>query len=246
MRARVICSFAATSLLLLSIGFGAHAGRPDIGGGSNRVQTPYKYGSAVTLKDVTTVKSIASKSRTITDVVKAGTHITETGENVALMYVRGDAATGTPLYQIAGTTDSGAKQSIDFSEIESFVVSKDESNASTVLIDVQQFPAISAAELLEKKPTYTDLTQFYSRKIRLKINTAGPRGTVLALVVKNPPAKGYKVAAQVSDLAGNSQVKLGYGVFSFQSLPLPAIWWATESVTSDSKYPYRVKVRARR
>ncbi|HET6670520.1 MAG TPA: hypothetical protein VFH15_09830 [Pyrinomonadaceae bacterium] len=244
MRAKVICKWGATLLVVLGTGFGIFAHR-DIGGGSGRVKTPYTPNHPATVSDVTKVKFFASKTRTINDVVIAGTHVTKGGQSVALMFVKGNAATGIPLHKIEGTQESGANVVIDLSEVESLVVSKDESNASRVVVEVTQFPAITPTDLIEKKPSYTDLRKNYTRNVRLHVKTYGPGGRFLCLVAKSPPSAGYRVVARFSDLATGSKVNLGYGTFEWQTLLLPAIWWATGSVTSDQAYPFRVHVRSR-
>jgi hypothetical protein len=243
MKAKVICEVAATLVVvIIALGVFAHA---DIGGGSGKVKTPYSPRNPASLADVTKVKSFASTTRTLNDVVSEGTHVTRGGQNVGLMYVKGTTPAGTPLYKLEGTADGGAKIAVDFNEIDSFVVVGEGRDATSITVEVTQFPAITPAELLEKKPSYTDLKNNYTKTVRLHLKTKGPGGKDLCLVAKNPPAKDYGVVAKLSELAANSKVELGYGAFPWGTLSLPAIWWATESVTADKKYPYRVTVLAR-
>jgi hypothetical protein len=243
MKAKVICEFGAPLLVVvISLGVLAYA---DIGGGPGKVKTPYSPRNPASLEDVTKVKSFASTTRTLTDVVSEGTHVTKGGQNVGLMYVKGAVPAGTPLYKLEGTNDSGAKVTVDFNEIGSFVVTSDGSDATSVVVEVTQFPAITPAELIAKKPSYTDLKKDYTRTVRVRVKTKGAAGKVLCLVAKNPPAKGYGVVARLTDLPANSKVELGYGAFPWGTLSLPAIWWATESVTADKNYPFRVTVLAR-
>src|SRR5262245_30713974 len=238
MKAKVICEFGATLVVVvIALGVFAYA---DIGGGSGKVKTPYSPGNPATLADVTKVKSFSSTTRILNDVVSEGTHVTKGGQNVGLLYVKGATVTGTPQYKFEGTDEGGAKVSVDFSEVASFVVSNEGRDATSLTVEVMQFPAINPAELLEKKPSYTDLKNNYTRTVRLRIKTAGSAGKVLCLVAMNPPAKGYAIVARLSDLPANSKVELGYGAFPWGTLSLPAIWWATESVTADKDYPYRV------
>src|SRR6266700_3342836 len=146
MRLKAICRASFTVLAVLTTVCGIFAG-PDIGGGSGRIMTPYK--GAIKLADVATVKQFASKSRTATDVVIAGTHTTGGGGNLALMFASdGNSPVGAPMFSFQGINDAGKSATIDFSEIQSFLVSSDGKDATLAQVEVIQFPAISPADLL--------------------------------------------------------------------------------------------------
>jgi hypothetical protein len=235
MRLKVICRAFAPVFAVLTAVIVIFA-CPDIGGGPGRVSTPYK--GEIKLTDVTTVKEFASKSRTVRDLVIAGTHAPGGGVNVALMYANGSSLVGSPMFRIQGTNDAGTNVVIDFSEIRSLLVSADR-GPSSALVEVIQFPAISPADLLQKKPSFTDLEKNYLKDVRLHVKTTGPGGRVLCLVAKEKESGPYRIVAKFSDLATNSKIDFGYGMFLWQTLPLPAIWWAISSVTDDSRYPFR-------
>jgi len=236
MSLRITCrSVPLLSLLLCMSASG------DIGGGSGRVKTPYTPGKPVLVAEVARIKNISTRTRLLRDVPSEGTHVTGAGKDVGLAFVKGEKVAGNPSFIFKGTTEDGAKASIDFSELLSLSVVQRED--VRVLLEVVQFPIITPEELISSKPTYSDLFEHNRKTVRMWVATRSA-GKDLCLVGKDEN-KRYRVIAKINQLSTNTKVDLDYGTFVFGDINLPAIWWATESVTRDTKYPYRVVVKAR-
>ena len=241
---KAICEHCKLSVTIFTLSLVVWASStPDIGGGSGRVKTPYTPGRPVLVSEINQVKKIAAKTRTLRDVPIEGTHVPGAGKDVGLLYLKGARISGNPSFTVNGTLEDGGKASIDFSEIESIEVVQREDQSDRVLVEIVQFPIITAEELLERLPTYSDLLEHNRKTIRLWVN-AQSAGKQLALVGKDETGR-YKLISNLSAIAVNTKVPLDYGTFVQGQINLPSIWWAIESVTSDKKYPYRVVVKAR-
>jgi hypothetical protein len=230
-----------SALLLLTSFLLCVSASDDIGGGSGRVKSPYAPGKPVLVAEIARIKNISTRTRVLRDVPNEGTHVTGGGKDVGLAFVKGENVIGKPSFVFKGTTEDGAKTLIDFSEVHSFSVVQRED--VRVLIEVEQFPIITPEELISRSPTYTDLFDHNRKTLRLWVATKSA-GKDLSLVGKDEN-KRYRVIAKLNQISLNTKVDLDYGTFVFGDLNLPAIWWATESVTRDDKYPYRIFVRAR-
>ena len=241
MSLRNICRRLPSALLLLTSFLLCVSASGDIGGGSGRVKSPYAPGKPVLATEVARIKNISRRTRTLKDVPSEGTHVTGAGKDVGLALVKGENVTGNPSFVFKGATEDGTKTSIDFSEVLSFSVVQRED--SRVLIEIEQFPIITPEQLLSRNPTYTDLFDHNRKTMRLWV-TIKSAGKELSLVGKDPD-KRYRVIARLNQLSMNTKVVLDYGTFVFGDLDLPAIWWATKSVTSDEKYPYKIFVAAK-
>lgn len=247
MSLKIICSL----LLLSSIGFAHTPFRKvvrtpsfvlsrDIGGGSGRIRTPYVPGKPVLAKEMLRIKKISTRTRVVKDVPSEGTHVIRGGKDVGLAFVKGENVTGIPSFVFRGAKEDSVKTSIDLSEVLSFKVVQRED--ARVLIELVQFPAITPEELLSSNPSYSDLSEHNRKTVRLWVSTK-LAGKDLCLVGKDEN-KRYQVIAKLNQISLNTDVDLDYGTFVFGDLNLSAIWWAIESVTRDSKYPYRIMVAA--
>jgi len=229
MSLRIICR----SLLPLLLFVNASA---DVGGGSGHVKSPYVPGKPVLVDEVMRIKKISSRTRLLGDVPSEGTHVTGGGKDVGLAFVKGENVSVTPSFVFKGIMEDGTKNSIDFSEVQSFMVVQRE--GERVLVEVEQFPIIKPADLIAGSPTYSDLFDHNRKIIRMWVNTRSV-GKDLSLVGKDETNK-YRVVAKLNQVSLNTKVCLDYGTFVFGDIKLPAIWWAVESVTRDQKYPYRI------
>ena len=139
-------------LMVLASDFSA---KGDIGGGSGIVITPYIPDKEVKADEVDYVKLISKRNRTIEELRLKGTQITQYGENVGLMYVKDLNISYKPFFEFKGTTETGDKMTIDFSEVKSFTLLKIDNRffaKDRVLLQIIQFPNISPEALLSKEP----------------------------------------------------------------------------------------------
>ena len=139
MSLRIICR----SLLPLLLFVNASA---DVGGGSGHVKSPYVPGKPVLVDEVMRIKKISSRTRLLGDVPSEGTHVTGGGKDVGLAFVKGENVSVTPSFVFKGIMEDGTKNSIDFSEVQSFMVVQRE--GERVLVEVEQFPIIKPADLI--------------------------------------------------------------------------------------------------
>jgi hypothetical protein len=247
MKVKAICSRRQAGGALLLLLLGVTMVRSDIGGGSGKVRTPYKPDAPVRESEVLTVKRASSKTRELKDVGVVSTHIPVSGSEFGLMYLKGNVPVGNPVFEFQGKDESGVVKTVDFAELESFQITKYDSqggDVSRALVEIVQFPVISPGELLQKRPSYTALKEQYTQIVRLWVNTKAPGNKKLCLVGKDFRDR-YRVLTRLSDLPLNATVKPDYGSFRFGQIKSPAIWWAIDSVTKDKKYPYRVYFKKR-
>jgi hypothetical protein len=124
---------------------------------------------------------------------------------------------------------------IDVAEIESVMLV--ERRGNRLILEVKQFPAISAAELAAKKPTYTELRSGYSRTARVEVDAD------LALLGRDWFDDPLELRSLARDLKPNEPVELLPERTRYKQNQIGP-WWAIPSVTADPKYPHKLVAKA--
>jgi hypothetical protein len=252
MRVKVFVYNLIFFVLILSIGLIFPLNK-DIGGGSGKKITPYVPDKEIKLEEVSLIKSICTRSRNIEHLKLKGTNVTKYGNGVGLMYVKGADVNGDPFFILEGKKETdGSIIKIDFSEIKSFSllrVKKRLFSKVRALLEVTIFPTISAEELLALKPSYSELAENYTKKVRLWIPLE-KKGELCLIGKKFSFDTGdeeYKILAKMLDVQLDSEVILGYAPFKMESIGalIFPIWWAIHSVIKDDLYPYKLAFKKR-
>ncbi len=228
------------SLLLLAA-FGAIQG--DTGAGSGRPMTPYAAGDP-TVGEVDQIRELTAKSREIHGAELAGGR-SVSGANIALMYVQ-DEPSSEPFWSFSGKNESGVGVSVSFTEIARLSLVETSGgifSTPAALFEIEVFPAISAKQLMDTKPTYTQLLEFSRHTLRVKVPLRASGKGDLCLVARNDSDEKYRILAKLRDLKPKSEIRLEYGAVEVGGRLKPAIWWATPSVTADKNYPYRYRTK---
>lgn len=223
------------------------AARGDIGGGPGDAITPYVPDKKITWDDIKSIKEESSKARTVADLKVKDTHVTQYGEQVGLMYVVGESVSGEPFFKFSGVSESGDKDAtdIDFSVVRSFSLLRVDERLfrkDRALLEIVKFPNILPEDLLSRRPSYSELEEHYTQRVRLWVALEGEKNGELYLVGKKLYERHiYQVLARLRDIELNSEVILGYGDTRVEGIanPVPTIWWAIDSVIEDESYPYR-------
>ena len=234
---------AVVSLFLILFGT-VFAAKGDIGGGSGIAITPYVPDKEIKIEEIVYVKNFSKKSRSIEELSQKGTRVTQYGEKVGLIYVKDQNVNDEPFFEFKGTTETGAKINIDFSEVKSFTLLRVDNRflgKDRALLQIIQFPYISPEDLLSIKPNYSDLKENYTKSVRLWVTLEGEAGSELCIVgVKLFDEEKYEVLSKLRDIELNSRVILEYGIFEVDSIgQMPSVWWALPSVIQDRDYPYK-------
>ena len=234
-------------LLIMSISWPLPA-IADIGGGSGLPISPYsRYEAEVSESDVIEIKQSASQARKVADLKVQGTHIPRYGKQVGLMYLSNERVLGVPFFEFKGINELGDEIAIDFNIVKSFsliAVEKRWFRKDRAQIEVIIFPIISPKELLETKPSYTELEEKYTKRVRLWVNLEDEGKGELCVVGKSWENK-YEVLSRLRDIEPSAEVFLGYGRIPSGEFRFQPIWWAIDSVVEDSRYPYRLYPAAR-
>ncbi len=224
------------------------AARGDIGGGPGDAITPYVPDRGITVQEIVTSKNSSNGARTVADLKLKGTHVTEYGEQVGLMYVVGESVSGEPFFKFSGVSESGdnGTTDIDFSEVRSFTllrIDKRLFRRNRALLEIVKFPNILPQNLLSQELSYSQLLEGdYTQRVRLWVILEREGNGELCLVGKKLYERDrYQVLARLRDIEPNSEVILGYGDARVEGIanPVPTIWWATHSVIEDERYPYK-------
>lgn len=239
MRASDSCKGLAIALVLLvQCGFTAPHARADAGGGSGRPLTPYNQDEQLTEARVSAVRAEAAMRRSINSGIKIrNTNVEGFGDNVAFMFVKDNAPISPPSFTLTGATQAGEKLEVNLSELASFRILEYEDRwirSDRLLLEVTIFPAISPAELLAKRPTYSELENRYTKSVLIWVEIES-KGAELSLTRRDRFSDKNEVIARLRDVEAGHYVQLDY---SFSAGP-PPIWWAIESVIADAKYPFR-------
>jgi hypothetical protein len=126
------------------------------------------------------------------------------------------------IYEISGTSRSGDKVSIPFSEIEYIKASGKEGDL--MRFQIMRFPTLSPADLLRLKPNWSELNKD-RRTIELLVPLRDAHGNRLVWI-GSPSENG-----ELENLGAVEATAIGESIVL--SLPLNATWWAVPSVTSD-------------
>lgn len=224
------------------------AAKGDIGGGPGDAITPYVPDKGITVQQIVIIKNSSNGARKVADLKLKGTHVTQYGEKVGLMYVVDQNVIGEPSFKFRGVSESGdnGTTDIDFSEVRSFTllrIDKRLFRRDRALLEIVKFPNILPEDLLSQKPSYSELLEGdYTQRVRLWVILESERNGELCLVGKKLYERDqYQVLARLRDIEPNSEVILGYGDARVEGIanPVPTIWWATHSVIEDERYPYR-------
>jgi hypothetical protein len=207
-------------------------------GGGRREITPYQPNSQLTLAKVNNQKRIADSSMTLTS---------DGGQcaNVGLAYAKNGSIQGRVAHSLTGTTDDGAKASIDFSVVEKMsIVRKTESPTATkALFRISIFPSISPSELVNRRPTYSDLVAKYRKTYEVWVETKNSRGNLSFTSSPDGSASHSDLCGKIEDILTTSEKTLAYpdlklGRHGWEGAG-KGLWWAIPSVTGDAQYPYR-------
>lgn len=216
-------------------------------GGGRREISPYQPNSRITTAKVSAQKRIADGSMTLTF----------TGgqcANVGLAYFRDDRIQKGISHSLVGFTADGVKTSIDFSVIERMsIVQIDESpTAKKALIKVSAFPMITPTELVNTRPTYSELVAKYRRSYEIWVETKNNRGTLSLTSTRATNSTRNDLCAKLESIPAGSEMSLAYsdlkpmhvawtrgGLERWWEGSGRGLWWAIPSVTADVKYPYR-------
>ena len=212
----------------------------DVGGGKTYPATPWRREGPKSASDIEEAKTIAATYQALSipaNLVKEEWKDRNDPYDiwrVALVATpRRDG--DTPLYSLAGKSSSGEDVTVSFSEIESFsVLSRDD---DTVTLSVTIWPDITAEELLEKQPTYKQLSEGYRRNLVLTMGLKSSDGRPLAF------AGEWGNSVQLEKLVVGTKGDF-YAGDPRMVHPL-RFWWAIPSVAEDKDYPFRLAPMAR-
>ena len=127
----------------------------------------------------------------------------------------------------------------DFQAVKEFKVIRFEKK--DCLLEITSFPTIAPKDLLQKKPSFSDLVTNYTSSVRLWLNVDRPAGD---LVIAGEDWDGKReLVAKVRDIKPNSAVVLKYGRSKEVDGTGDAIWFATHSVIQDANYPFRLVLK---
>jgi hypothetical protein len=207
-------------------------------GGGRREITPYQPNSQLTLAKVSDQKLIGDSSMTLTF---------DGGQcaNAGLAYAKNGKVQGRISHSLTGTTDDQTKASIDFSVVEKMsLVRKAESAKTTkALFRIIVFPSISPSELVETRPTYSDLLDKYRKTYEVWVEIKNSRGNLSFTSSADENATRNDLCGKVEDILASSEITLAHPDLKPDHDAWKGtgkgLWWAIPSVTGDAKYPYR-------
>ncbi|MEK6289172.1 MAG: hypothetical protein AABO57_25955 [Acidobacteriota bacterium] len=208
------------------------------GGGRSEI-SPYSSKDLITAERVNRQKDLARTSMTATyELNGAKENIGEVGLTWTKAGVSGETG-----YQLKGVMN-GRSRVVDFSEIQELSIVKTETTSSKVrvLIKVIAFPNVSAEQLVNERPTYSELKQKYSRTLELWVDVKTKASGDFCFVGKQVaprPLEDFKNAVQF-EYSGLSKDDSHSGMWKGGG---EGIWWAIPSVIRDPNYPYRRPIK---
>jgi len=208
------------------------------GNGPGDTITPYKDGIANTPQEIEKVRVQSSSRRVISEVRTKESKVPKFGDRIGFAYLSGDRINGEPQFDLRGTTESGEDITIPLSDVKSFTILKVKNHwfaRDEAFLEVTIFPSLSPAELLQSQPSYSQLTESYSKQIRMWVFLENKDKGELCMVGKKWDDK-YEALFAIRDLELNVPV-----VLDWPKILKAPIWWAIKSVIEDDKYPYRVR-----
>jgi len=247
-------------ILILSL-FPIEGASGGSGGGGGRIITPYLQDDEITERKINENRDFARKNAMIwkvkirrsrndffdqidnaTDELippeeTAKTEYVVRVRSFSLKYLNKTGERGEPEYKFEGQTEKGEIVSIEFSELERFKIIKIENNLFSkdqAIVEIIQFPTISAKRLLEEKPTYTQLKQKYSKSWKLRIDLENDEGKELYVTGCFTNDGKCIVVKKFRDMDQHT-IPMHY-----PQLPPKYFWWAIPSVADDKSYPHRL------
>ncbi len=205
----------------------------DVGGGGGHPATPWRLEGPQSVFDLEQAKIQAARYQTLS-ISKE--HTNDETENKTVL-IEGVALSPLPtsigdiaVNEFIGNTDSGEPTNISFSQIESFkIISK---NKETITLLVTIWPDISPEELLQKKPTYTEISTGYRRNMVIHLNLKFADGRKKVLLGEWED----KIPLEELDVGTRCDF---YEEDPYLIHPLK-FWWAIPSVANDKEYPFRM------
>jgi hypothetical protein len=225
MKARSLACKTGVPLCLITLGCLIIAQGRGLANGPGDPVTPYAESDSITAEDIENVRTESSRYRVIREIRTEGSEVPVFGERVGFAYVADDGEIGEIAFDLRGTTEGGGDVAVPLSDLKGFTVLE---------VKVTVFPTISASELLQAEPTYSQLTESYMSKLSMWVFLDGPDKSELSVVGKRWEDD-YEVLFAIRDLEPKFPVLLDWVVMD--DTP---IWWAVESVIEDDKYPHRI------
>jgi len=198
--------------------------------------TPFK-GPTITAEEVESARLKANRCRFVSKVHVRNSHQEFAGQHVAFAYVGADEKISEPVFSLTGADDSSTQLSIPLSDIESMMLLKTEEHwfrTDRALLEVIVFPDISPSQLLKSRPTYSQLTES-TRTVRLWVLLNDEKKRELTMVGTQSALLTYTRLFPVRELEPNHKV-----IFEWPDEKDAPIWWATDTVVADAKYPHRI------
>jgi hypothetical protein len=201
--------------------------------------TPFK-GPTITPGDVESARLKANRCRSVSKVHIRNSHEEFAGQHVGFAYVGTDGEIGQPVFSLTGTDESLSQISIPLSDIESMTLLKTEEHwfrwfgPDRALLEVIVFPDISPSQLLKSRPTYSQLAAS-TKSVRLWVSLNDENKRDLTMVATQSVLLTYTRLFPVRDLEPNHKV-----IFEWPDDKDAPIWWATDTVVADAKYPHRI------
>jgi hypothetical protein len=204
--------------------------------GSGVPRTPYN--DSITAQEIEKVRIESSSYRVIKDIRTKDSEVPVYGERIGFAYVSDDGEIGEIAFEITGTAKGEGDVIVPLSDVKSFTVLEVKNtwfSKDKALLKVTIFPSISASQLLQAQPTYSQLIESYMSELRIWVFLENTDKGELCVVGKKW-GDNYKVLFSVRDLALNVPVSFDWVVM--KNTP---IWWAIKSVIGDDKYPHRIR-----
>jgi hypothetical protein len=203
----------------------------DVGGGKGYPATPWRKAGPKSVAELEKAQAAAAQVQTLT---VPGELVLDKWDgpielNRVSLRMSPAREADKPGYELSGTSPLGKPLVVSFSRIERFTVIA--RNGTVVTLAVMIWPDISAADLLEKQPTYKELAAGYRREvtIELSIAAADGRGLIFSDGDRTLPFSKLTVGTK-GDF---------YGGHPHAAHPM-RFWWAIPSVANDPDYPFRL------
>ena len=208
-----------------------------IDGGGRREISPYQPNSLVTVAKVSSQKRISDSSMTLT-------LNNEQCVNVGIAYIRNNQNGERVSHRLIGITDNGERTSIDFSMIERISILRvaESPTAKKAYLMVDAFPVISPAELVSKRPTYSELESKYRRTYKLWVEIKNNSGSLSLITTPDQNIcrkfEDIPVGAEMFVAPNDLRPVSSRGTTKYWAGEGKGLWWAIPSVIGDTKYPY--------
>ena len=206
----------------------------DVGGGKGYPATPWRMAGPRNVQEIEKAKAVAAQYQTLSmspDTASGDGSDVLRLRRVSLRVEQPRADDGVG-YALVGKSASGETVTLSFSEIESFVVTS--RKAATLILSVTVWPDISPQQLLDRQPTYQQLSAGYRRTVALEVSTRSADGRPLVFAEKGEFGATLPLEKLAAGTPGNF-----YEEHPHMTHPL-RFWWAIPSVSNDPEYPYRM------